>query len=260
MPTFLAADGVEIHYEQWEGSSDLPPVLLHHGFIANGVTNWVLPGVVAALTETGRHVITIDARGHGRSGKPHDPAFYGETRMAADVSALLDLLGITRVDVAGYSMGAIVSLLLAVRDRRIRRLAIGGVGAAVVELGGVDTRVIPAADFREAFEAADPSTITSPAAAGFRSFVDAVGGDRTALAAQAAALHAEPIPLDTITVPTLVLAGRDDALASRPELLAKALPNARLTITDGDHLGAVREPSFIAGLTDFLNDPLSGTP
>ncbi|GAA4951207.1 alpha/beta fold hydrolase [Actinoplanes utahensis] len=255
MPTFQATDGVEIHYEQWDGPSDLPPVLLHHGFIADGVTNWVLPGVVAALTATGRRVVTIDARGHGRSGKPHDPAFYGEARMAQDVSTLLDLLGITRVDVAGYSMGAIVSLLLATRDQRIRRLAIGGVGSAVVELGGVDTRVIPAADFREAFEAADPATITSPAAAGFRSFVDTVGGDRTALAAQAAALHAEPIPLATITVPTLVLAGRDDVLATRPELLAKALPDARLAVTDGDHLGAVRVPAFIAELTEFLNTP-----
>jgi pimeloyl-ACP methyl ester carboxylesterase len=253
MPTFQATDGVEIYYQRWEGDSGLPPVLLHHGFIANGRTNWVLPGIVAALTATGRAVVAIDARGHGESGKPHDPAFYGESRMAEDVSTLLDLLGIDRVDVAGYSMGAVVSLLLATRDRRIRRLVIGGIGSAVVELGGVDTRVIPAAAFREAFTTADPAGITHPAAAGFRAFVDAVGGDRAALAAQAAALHAEPIPLETITVPTLVVAGRDDALASRPELLAKALPDARLAVIDGDHLGAVREPAFTAELLGFLN-------
>ncbi|AIJ22927.1 hypothetical protein [Amycolatopsis methanolica] len=34
---------------------------------------------------------TIDARGHGESGKPHDPAYYGEARMAQDVSTLLDV-------------------------------------------------------------------------------------------------------------------------------------------------------------------------
>ncbi|MEV0898772.1 alpha/beta fold hydrolase [Actinoplanes sp. NPDC049802] len=252
MPTFQATDGVEIYYQQWEQESALPPVLLHHGFIADGLTNWVLPGVVSALTAAGRHVITIDARGHGRSGKPHDPSFYGESRMAADVATLLDLLGVETVDVAGYSMGAVVSLILTTRDARVRRLVIGGVGSAVVELGGVDTRIIPAADFREAFETGDPATITSPAAAGFRSFVDAVGGDRTALAAQAAALHREPIPLDTITVPTLVLAGRDDVLAGRPEILAKAIPDARLAVIDGDHLGAVRVPAFTGELLAFL--------
>ncbi|MEU8660293.1 alpha/beta fold hydrolase [Actinoplanes philippinensis] len=253
MPTFEATDGVEIYWEQWEGDADLPPVLLHHGFIANGQTNWVLPGIVAALTATGRRVIAIDARGHGRSGKPHDPAFYGESRMAQDVITLLDLLKVERVDVAGYSMGAIVSLILATSDPRVRRLVIGGIGSAVVELGGVDTRIIPADAFREAFHTDDPSTITHPAAAGFRAFVDAVGGDRAALAAQAAAIHASPLPLDTIAVPTLLITGRDDVLATRPELLAKAIPNARLTVIDGDHLGAVRQPAFADELITFLN-------
>jgi pimeloyl-ACP methyl ester carboxylesterase len=253
MPIFQAADGVDIYWEQWDGDSGLPPVLLHHGFIANGLTNWVLPGIVDALTATGRRVITVDARGHGRSGKPYDPSFYGETRMAQDVSTLLDLLEIEQVDVAGYSMGAIVALVLATSDPRLRRLVIGGVGSAVVELGGVDTRVIPAEAFREAFHTEDPSTITHPAAAGFRAFVDAVGGDRAALAAQAAAIHATPLPLDTIAIPTLLITGRDDVLASRPELLAKAIPDARLVVIDGDHLGAVRVPDFAQELVTFLN-------
>jgi pimeloyl-ACP methyl ester carboxylesterase len=253
MPIFQAADGVEIYWEQWESDSDLPPVLLHHGFIADGLTNWVLPGIVDALTATGRRVITVDARGHGRSGKPYDPSFYGETRMAQDVSTLLDLLEIEQVDVAGYSMGAIVALVLATSDPRLRRLVIGGVGSAVVELGGVDTRVIPAEAFREAFHTEDPSTITHPAAAGFRAFVDAVGGDRAALAAQAAAIHATPLPLDTIAIPTLLITGRDDVLATRPELLAKAIPDARLAVIDGDHLGAVRVPAFTEELVTFLN-------
>jgi pimeloyl-ACP methyl ester carboxylesterase len=253
MPTFEATDGVEIYWDHWDGDAELPPVLLHHGFIADGRSNWVSPGVVAALIATGRRVIAVDARGHGRSGKPHDPAVYGETRMAQDVITLLDLVRVEQVDVAGYSMGAIVSLILATRDPRLRRLVIGGVGSAVVELGGVDTRVIPAEAFREAFHTDDPSTITHPAAAGFRAFVDAVGGDRTALAAQAAALHASPIPLDSIAVPTLLIAGRDDVLAARPELLAKAIPNARLAVIEGDHLGAVRQPAFADELVTFLN-------
>ncbi|BAL90994.1 hypothetical protein AMIS_57740 [Actinoplanes missouriensis 431] len=252
MPSFQAGDGVEIYYQTWEGSSSQPPVVLHHGFIANGLTNWVLTGVVDALTGAGRRVVTIDARGHGRSGKPHDPSFYGEVRMSDDLIMLFDLLGEPAVDLVGYSMGAVVALITATRDTRIRRLAIGGVGAAVVELGGVDTRVIGPDPLREALHAEDPATITNPAAAGFRAFIDAVGGDRAALAAQAARMHADPIPLDAVTAPTLVLAGRDDVLAARPEVLAKAIPGAQLTVTDGDHLGAVREPAFTSALVDFL--------
>ncbi|MFC7528361.1 alpha/beta fold hydrolase [Actinoplanes sp. GCM10030250] len=255
MPTFRATDGVEIHYQSWDGDPDLPLVLLHHGFIANGITNWVLPGVVDALRDSGRRVATIDARGHGQSGKPHDPAFYGEARMSEDVVTLIDLLGMPAVDLVGYSMGGIVALITATRESRVRRLAVGGIGAAVVELGGVDTRVIGAEPLREALHADDPATITNPAAAGFRAFIDAVGGDRAALAAQAARMHAEPIPLDAITAPALVLAGRDDVLAARPEILAKAIPGARLSVIDGDHLGAVRVPAFTTELLTFLNAP-----
>src|SRR5690606_41731928 len=92
-------------------------------------------------TAAGRRVVTIDARGHGASSKPHDPLFYGEEKMAADVRTLLDLLGEPSYDLVGYSMGAIVSALVASQEPRIRLLVIGRYDAAVVELGGVDTRV-----------------------------------------------------------------------------------------------------------------------
>ncbi|GIF06582.1 alpha/beta fold hydrolase [Actinoplanes siamensis] len=253
MATFRSGDGVEIFYELWETASARPPVLLHHGFIADGRTNWVLPGVVAALTAAGRRVVAIDARGHGRSGKPHDPALYGESRMSDDVIALLDLLGITEVDLVGYSMGAIVALLTATRDARVRRLVAGGVGAGVVEVGGLDTRVIGGERLLHALRTDDPAAIADPAAAGFRAFVEAVGGDRLALAAQAAAAHADPIPLELVRAPALVLAGAQDPLATRPEVLAGAIPDAVLRTVPGDHTSALRDPGFVPALLDFLD-------
>jgi pimeloyl-ACP methyl ester carboxylesterase len=249
MPTFQASDGVTLSYWTWGAG---PLVLLHHGFIANSRTNWELPGIVDGLVAAGRRVVAIDARGHGESEKPHDPAYYGESRMAEDVMALVDLLDEpTGYDLAGYSMGAIVSLIVATRDDRVRSVVAGGVGSAVVELGGVDTRAVGRDGIRDALLTDDPATM-SPAAVGFRAFVDAVGGDRVALAAQATALHASPIPLDTITVPALVLVGRDDHLATRPEVLADAIPGATLQVVPGDHLSAVREPDFHRALTEFL--------
>lgn len=253
MAVFRADDGIEIAYRVWERDSELPLVVLQHGFIASGQTNWEAPGIVAALTGAGRRVATLDARGHGASGKPHDAAHYGEARMARDLTALVDLLDEPAFDLVGYSMGAVVALLTAVRDRRVRRLVVGGVGAGVVECGGVDTRVIGGPALQHALRTGDPGSITDPVAAGFRAFVDSVGGDRQALAAQAASVHAEPLPLAAVEAPTLVLAGRDDPLAARPETLAAALPRATLRTVPGDHFGALRDPAFTRELVEFLN-------
>lgn len=254
MKQFTADDGVEIAYDEWGHPTDRPPVVLHHGFVADAQLNWVAPRVVEALVDAGRHVVALDARGHGRSGKPHDPARYGEARMAADLRALLDVLGAAEVDLAGYSMGAVVSLIAATDDSRVRRLVVGGVGAGIVELGGVDTRVLDNDALVAALEADDPASVADPEAAGFRLFADAIGADRRALAAQAAVVHATPIALERIGAPTLVLAGDDDPLATRPHVLAYAIAGARLERVSGDHLGAVADPRFRALLVAFLDE------
>lgn len=246
-----ADDGVEIFYRVW-GEAGGPPVVLQHGFSSHGELEWADTGVAGALTAAGRRVVALDARGHGRSGKPHDAAFYGEARMADDLMAVLDHLGESAFDLAGYSMGAIVSLLVATRDPRVRRLFVGGIGAAAVELGGVDRRVLDPLVLREAMLSDDPSTIADPGAAAFRAHVDATGADRLALAAHSAVVHRDPIPLEQIAVTTLVLAGRQDTLADRPQVLAAAIPGARLHLLDGDHGSVLREPEFVATLVGFL--------
>lgn len=253
MPCFRATDGVEISYRCWEQDSALPLVLLHHGFVASGRTNWEAPGIVRKLTEAGRRVATIDARGHGSSGKPHDPASYGEDRMAEDVSTLLDVLDEPAVDLVGYSMGAVVAVLTAVRDRRVRRLVVAGVGASVVELGGVDTRVLPAGALRRVLEADDPASVADSPAASFRAFADAIGGDRVALAAHAASTRSGPIDVERVAAATLVLVGGDDPLAERPEVLARAVPDGVVRRVPGDHTTALRRPEFAAELIDFVN-------
>ncbi|MCU1400832.1 MAG: hypothetical protein JWN62_3941 [Acidimicrobiales bacterium] len=250
---FTSSDGLQIAYDDWGSDSSRPPVVLHHGFAANANLNWVLPGVVAALTDSGRRVVALDARGHGRSDHPHDPDFYGEEKMAADVATLADVLGVDEFDLVGYSMGAIVALLVGSTEPRVRRLVIGGVGAGVVERGGADTRALSTDLIQAALRADDPATITDPTAASFRQFADHTGADRFALAAQVARVHRSPIELNRITAPTLVVAGRDDPLAVRPHVLAEAIPGAQLTVIDGDHLGAVGEPAFAPAIVAFVN-------
>jgi len=52
-------------------------------------------------------VIAIDARGHGKSGKPADAKAYG-AEMGQDIVRLLDHLKIPRAHIVGFSMGAII--------------------------------------------------------------------------------------------------------------------------------------------------------
>lgn len=254
---FTSWDGTDIAYYEWGDVWYGPPVVLLHGFVADAFVNWVLPGVVDELVGASRQVIALDARGHGRSGKPHDPAVYGESVMARDLGHLLDHLGADELDLVGYSMGAVVALIAATQDRRVRRLVVGGVGAGVVEVGGVDTRVISNEMLRAALQADDPSTIADPGAAAFRAFADAVDGDRRALAAHAAVVHAEPIPLERIMAPTLILAGDVDPLAVRPQVLGDAIPGAAVQLLSGDHFGAVTDPDCAQAIVEFLGRAVS---
>ncbi len=252
MKRFESWDHVEIAYQEWGERTALPPVVLHHGFVADANANWVATGVVDALVVGGRRVIAPDARGHGQSEKPHDPARYGEQRMARDLAVLLDVADEPQIDLVGYSMGAIVSLIFASEDQRVRRLIVGGVGSGVIECGGVDRRAVSNDAIIEALSVADPATIEQPQAAAFRMLADALGGDRKALVAQATSIYRGDIALDRISARTLVLAGADDPLAIRPEVLSEAIPGATLRILSGDHIGAIADTRFTQTIVDFL--------
>jgi pimeloyl-ACP methyl ester carboxylesterase len=249
-------DGVEIaYYDAGKDTAGLPPVVLSHGYVASAELNWVYTGVVPALLAAGRRVIGIDARGHGRSSKPHDPEFYGEGRMALDLGAVADVVATDSFDLVGYSMGAAVALVVAATDGRVRRLVIGGVGGSIVEIGGLETRLAPSGAVAEALLCDDPSTIANPAALAFRTLCDAVGSDRLAMAAIAQVRGQTRIELDRITSPTLLLAGKDDPLAQRPEALVNALKEARLQGLEGDHIGALADPRFVSAIVEFLAEP-----
>ena len=246
-------DGVAIAVHRFGPAlgGGLPPVVLHHGFAADTHANWVAPGVVAALVDAGRAVVSVDARGHGASDKPHEATFYGEGRMARDLSAVFDWLEVPQVDLAGYSMGAIVSLITAAADPRIRRMVIGGIGGSVVDVGGV-ARAIDRSALVAALRADDPSTIVDRTAKQFRRFADSTGADRLALAAQAESILRSPIALSSISAPTRLVVGDTDALATRPERLVDAIPDAELVVVPGDHLGAVAAPGFAPAIVEFL--------
>jgi pimeloyl-ACP methyl ester carboxylesterase len=82
-----------------------PGLLLVHGF---GGAKEDFADHVDALAVRHR-VVTFDHRGHGASDKPADAAAYSLDRMAADVLAVADGLGIDAFRLLGHSMGGMVS-------------------------------------------------------------------------------------------------------------------------------------------------------
>lgn len=255
MQRFVSFDGVEIAYHEWGKRDDSIPVVLHHGFIADAHSNWVMPGVVDALVDHGRWVVGIDARGHGASDKPHDPKRYGEASMARDVSALFDLVGSPQYDLVGYSMGGVVAAITATRDFRIRRMVLSGVGGGLAEHGGIDRRVLRMDLIEQVMLSEDPDEIAASPVAAFRALADTLGADRMAMAAMTRSRDTGKIAFGQIAAETLVLVGRDDPLSARPEVLAASIPGAKFALVPGDHLGAMREPEYAATLVEFVGVP-----
>ncbi|HZQ85144.1 MAG TPA: alpha/beta fold hydrolase [Acidimicrobiales bacterium] len=254
MAEFESFDGVVLHYET-EGSlapGDVPVVLLH-GFAASYEGNFVAPGITATLVAAGRQVIGLDARGHGLSSKPHEPAAYENDAMARDVIALFDHLGLSSADVVGYSMGAGNAMRFAQLDTRVRRLVLGGLGD---DIGGPDTPEKVAAWNRRSQRVADAmdapmDDTTTDMARRFVRFAESTGADKQALAALQRSVRTRSMGADAadVKVPTLVVCGDKDF---EPHTLASRLPDGRAEVVSGDHLSAVGDPALAKAIVSFL--------
>lgn len=239
---------VEIAYLD-EGEGD--PIVLVHGFASTKEVNWVHPGWIATLTRDGRRVIALDNRGHGASGKLYDPSAYHSATMADDVRALLDHVKIERADVMGYSMGARITAFLAVKHpERVRSAIFGGLGIRLVEGVGLPETIA------DALEAPSLNDVRDPTGRVFRIFADQTKSDLRALAAciRGSRQTVSRTEVAAIRVPVLVAVGTRDEVAGSAQELAALIPGARaLDIPDRDHMLAVGDRIFKAGVIDFLN-------
>lgn len=239
-------DGREIAYTTFGAG---PDALLLHGFASDHVGNWVRPGIVDALVASGRRVVAYDARGHGASDKPHDVDAYEHDAMVRDAQTVLDRLALTRVDVVGYSMGAIVASRLVLHEPRARSLVLGGVGGRLAHGRSAEARARTAAALERRAAA---QTGDRPLDRAFRRFAERNVSDLDALAAvQRASAAGIPGDVRMIRVPTLVVAGADDRLAGSPEELAAAIAGAISVVIPGNHLSAVGA-ALAAAIVAFL--------
>jgi len=105
---YVEREGVRLYYEVY-GSGE-PTVFLLPTWSLIHSRHWKMQ-----IPYLARHcrVLTFDGRGNGRSDRPTDPEAYAEAEFAADALAVMDATQTSRAILAGFSMGAQRSLLLA---------------------------------------------------------------------------------------------------------------------------------------------------
>jgi pimeloyl-ACP methyl ester carboxylesterase len=231
--------GVRIHYEVVGRG---PTLVLHHG-LTSTLDDWHELGYVDALKES-FELVLLDARGHGRSDKPHDPDAYAPALRVGDVTAVLDQLEIGHAHFLGYSYGGRVGLELALlHPGRVRSLVIGGAGPngraaddpnttlRVLETGhdaliGLFEKSAPVSPaFRERLRAADLAALVALA-----------GKPRDCLDDQ----------VPRVVMPTLVYCGDLDGGHAKHRAFAGRLPNGLFASLPGlDHVQTFRRSDLV---------------
>src|ERR1700722_10629399 len=119
---FVAANGTRYAYRQFGSGTRPPLVCLQH--FRGGLDNWD-PAVTDGLAECGPVILFNNAGIASSGGEPADTI-----AAAADhVIAFIDALGLTKIDLLGFSMGGFVAQRVTLnRPSLVRRLILAGTG------------------------------------------------------------------------------------------------------------------------------------
>jgi len=240
------------------GGDGAPVVLLHAATGSSRVWEYQVP----AFAARGRRVITYDRRGFGRSVV--DPSGPQPGSGADDLRALLDRLGLGRVDVVGTAAGGIVALDFALSfPERVRRLvvanSIGGVQDPEYLALGARLRPAPQfnampPDFRElgpSYRAANPEGVQRWLA------LERVSRPEGATPpAQAMHTRITFAQLERLNIPTLLLTGDADLYAP-PAVLrlfaARIRGASSVVVPEAGHSAYWEQPDvFNRAVLEFL--------
>jgi 3-oxoadipate enol-lactonase len=260
MPFADLPGDVRLHY-RFDGEADAPPLVLSNS-LGTDLAMWEpqMPALSARF-----RVLRYDTRGHGQSSVPPGP--YSIAQLGRDVVALLDRLGLDRVDFAGVSMGGMTGMWLGVNlPERIAKLTLANTAARIAppdlwngRIDKVTAGGIPAISdavlsrwFTPEFHAREPATIVA-----MRTMLE-----RTPAAGYVACCAAvrdmdQRSAVADIAAPTLVIAGTHDAATPPADgrFLADNIPGAHYVEIAAAHLSNIEAaPAFTAALVDFLHD------
>jgi pimeloyl-ACP methyl ester carboxylesterase len=249
--------GISIHYRV-EGNG--PPLVLGHGF-TDSIDIWYELGYVAALKPKYRLVL-IDARGHGQSDKPHDPQSYTYEKLASDIVAVLDDLGMKTAAYWGYSMGGRYGFALARHALdRVACFVIGGAPAGTesahpAEPGNEDPMMTALRGGPDEFIKLWGEWVTPPLrertlANDYAALIACVQGRRLNTKG-----HSDVI--GNIAVPTLIYAGSADPIHNPAQQAASEIPGAQFVSLPGlDHVALYFRTDLVLPIVEpFLAEVL----
>lgn len=207
------------YQEQGKGE----PIFLLHG---NGEDGTYFVSQLSFFSDRYR-VIAVDTRGHGKSLRGTAP--FTMEQFAMDLRDLMDRLQIQKAVVLGFSDGANIAMKFALKyPEKVKALILNG--------GNLNTKGVK-------------RRIQIPIEIGYR-FAKLFAGKSEEAKAHMEILglmvhepNIEPAALHTLQMPTLVIAGtRDMIKENHTKLIAGSIPNAKLSIIEGDHFIAQKRP------------------
>lgn len=245
---YAQVNGLEMYYEVHGSGS--PLVLLHGGVLTIDLSFGVL---LPALSKT-HQVIAVELQGHGHTADCDREITLPS--LAGDVVALLDLLGIDRADLFGFSLGGLVALQTALsHPARVDRMILASTHYRPdgyfdeirdPEAFGRSKRLPTEDDFQEM---ADAYARVAPDPEHFQAFLakcsDAVGAFEGWSASE----------LRQLAAPTLLLIGDTDFVRIEHSAeMQRLIPDARLAVLPGTtHMGVTQRASLILPMAeDFL--------
>jgi pimeloyl-ACP methyl ester carboxylesterase len=243
---YVESDGARIWYATYGSGS--PVILLHGGLGHSG--NWGYQ--VPALLRSGYRAVLIDSRGHGRSTRDARPFMY--ELMASDVSAVMDALRLEKASLVGWSDGATIALILAMKAPT--RVAGVFFFACNMDPSGVKqiTEPNPILDRCLRRHAKDYSRLSATPDQ-FKAFAVAVSLMMKTQPNYAA--H----ELAQISVPVAIVHSEHDEFIRREhvEYLARSIPNAELVNLHGvSHFAPLQRPEqFNSAMLAFLGKALA---
>lgn len=222
---------IQLHYvEQGQGK----PLILLHG---NGEDSSYFEHQIPYFSSD-YHVIALDTRGHGQSPRGDKP--FAIKQFAEDLRDFMDEKDIEKAILLGFSDGGNIALEFALKyPERIDKMIVDGANL-------FPSGVRPLYQW--------PVEIGYRIAKLFSRKSEKALRNAEMLGLMVNEPHIDPSELAAITMPVLVVAGTKDMIKeSHTKLIYKSLPNAQLSIIEGDHFVANKNPeAFNKIVTSFL--------
>jgi 3-oxoadipate enol-lactonase len=247
----INADGCTIHVEV-EGP-ERAPVLMLSNSLGTNLHMW--DDQVAPFTRHFR-LVRYDRRGHGKSGVPKGP--YSMERLGRDVLAVLDWLGIDKINWCGLSMGGMVGQWLGANaPDRVDKLILSNTACyypdpgfwverlKLVRANGLGPLVSANMErwFTKDFRERAPEVIARMTEMFLNTDIEGYVGCMEAIRD----MDHRPL-LPKIKAPTLVIAGRFDPATplSSNEFIRDHVPGAKLAVVDTAHIANMELPQAYA--------------